>query len=295
VDEGDSSANPVLLMHGEPSWSYLYRKMIPYIARAGHRVIAPDLIGFGRSDKPIHQEDYSYKGHIDIITQFIKELDLKGITLFCQDWGSLVGLMVVANVPDRFDRIIASNADLPYLPGDEKQIQKMFHKMISEIEPDISDVADKDKFCMDFTQDNTFFKWVSYALKDPEFPIGEFIQKLTVIKLSDEEVAAYDAPFPDERYKAGARVFPSLAVTHLKANMKAWKEVFNHWEKPFLTAYGDQETFTRGADKKFQKYVPGAKNQPHVTIKDALHFIQDDKGEELAQLTIDFIARTSKK
>jgi haloalkane dehalogenase len=295
VDEGDSSANPVLLMHGEPSWSYLYRKMIPPIANAGHRVIAPDLIGFGRSDKPIHQEDYSYKFHIDIITEFVEKLDLNGITLFCQDWGSLVGLMVVANVPDRFDRIIASNADLPYFPGDEKQIQKMFHKMISEVEPDISDVADKDKFRMDFTQDNTFFKWASYALKNQDFPIGEFIQKLTVIKLSDEEVAAYDAPFPDERYKAGARVFPSLAVTHIKANMKAWKEVFNHWEKPFLTAYGDQETFTRGADKKFQKYVPGAKNQPHVTIKDAKHFIQDDKGQELAELTIKFIARTSKK
>ena len=295
VDEGDSNAKPVLLMHGEPSWSYLYRKMIPPIANAGHRVIAPDLIGFGRSDKPIHQEDYSYKMHIDIITEFVEKLDLNGITLFCQDWGSLVGLMVVANVPDRFDRIIASNAALPYVKVDENVIQKMFNKWVSEAEPDISTLVDKDKFINEFNSNGSFIRWVAYALKDPDFPIGEAIQKLTVNNLTDEEIAAYDAPFPDERYKAGARVFPSLAVSHIKANMKAWKEVFNHWEKPFLTAYAEDEVITRDSEKDFQKRIPGAKNQPHVTIKDASHFIQDDKGEELAELIIGFIARTSKK
>ena len=295
VDEGDSNAKPVLLMHGEPSWSYLYRKMIPLIANAGHRVIAPDLIGFGRSDKPIHQEDYSYKFHIDIITEFVEKLDLKGITLFCQDWGSMVGLMVVANVPDRFDRIIASNAALPYVKADEKAIQKMFNEWVSEADPDISTLVDKDKFIGEFGSNSSFIRWVAYALKDPDFPIGEAIQKLTFNNLTDEEVAAYDAPFPDERYKAGARVFPSLGVSHIKANMKAWKEVFNHWEKPFLTAYAEDEVITRDSEKDFQKRIPGAKNQPHVTIKDASHFIQDDKGRELAELTIDFIARTSKK
>ena len=295
VDEGEGSAKPVLLMHGEPTWSYLYRKMIPPIANAGHRVIAPDLIGFGRSDKPIHQEDYSYKMHIDIITEFVEKLDLNGITLFCQDWGSMVGLMVVANVPDRFDRIVASNASLPYVPGDENAIQQMFNKWVSEAEPDISTMADKDKFIKEFNRNSSFIRWVAYALKDPDFPIGNLIQKLTFIKLSDGEIAAYDAPFPDERYKAGARVFPSLALTHLKANMKAWKEVFNHWEKPFLTAYAEDEVITRDSEKDFQKRIPGAKDQPHVNIKDAHHFIQDDKGEELSQITIDFIARTSKK
>jgi len=294
VDEGDGNAKPVLLMHGEPTWSYLYRKMIPPIANAGHRVIAPDLMGFGRSDKPIHQEDYTYKKHVDIITEFVKKLDLKGITLFCQDWGSLVGLMVVANVPDRFDRIIASNADLPYVKANAKQAQQMFNKWVSEADPYVFSLAEKDKFDSGFGPNASFIRWVAYALKAPELAIGDLIQKNTVIKLNDEEIAAYEAPFPDERYKAGARVFPSLGITHLEANMKAWREVFNVWEKPFLTAYGEHELVSRGADKKFQKYVPGAKNQPHVTIKDATHFIQEDKGEELAQLTIDFIARTSK-
>ena len=293
VDEGDGNAKPVLLMHGEPTWSYLYRKMIPPIANAGHRVIAPDLMGFGRSDKPIHQEDYTYKKHVDIITEFVKKLDLKGITLFCQDWGSLVGLMVVANVPDRFDRIIVSNGGLPYFKGDAKQAQQMFNKWVSEADPDIWDVDDKDNFVSQFGPKSSFIRWVAYALRNPELPIGDLIQKQTFTKLSDKEIAAYEAPFPDERYKAGARVFPSLSLDLLEANTKAWKEVFHVWEKPFLTAYAEHELVTRDGEKIFQTKIPGAKNQPHVTIKDASHFIQDDKGEELAQLIIDFIARTS--
>jgi haloalkane dehalogenase len=294
VDEGDSNANPVLLLHGEPTWSYLYRKMIPPIAKAGHRVIAPDLMGFGRSDKPIHQEDYTFKKHVDIMTQFVKELDLNKITLFCQDWGSSIGLMSLANFPDRFDRIIESNGGLQYFKGDAKQAEQMFNKFVSEAEPEISTIADKDKFVNQFGPNASFVKWVAFALKDPEFLIGEYVQKLTFFKISKEEIAAYDAPFPDERYKAGARVFPSLALSHLEANMKVWKEVLNVWEKPFLTAFAEHELITRDMEKLLQTKIPGAKNQPHVTIKDASHFIQDDKGEELAQLTIDFIARTSK-
>ena len=293
VDEGDSNAKPVLLMHGEPTWSYLYRKMIPPIANAGHRVIAPDLMGFGRSDKPIHQDDYTYKKHVDMMTQFVEELDLKGITLFCQDWGSTVGLMVVANVPDRFDRIIVSNGGLPYFKGDAKQAEQIFNKFVSEAEPEVWNAKDKDGFVSEYGPNASFIRWVAYALKAPELPIGDMVQNHTFTKLSDEEIAAYDAPFPDERYKAGARVFPSLSITHLEANTKAWKEVFHVWEKPFLTAYAEHELVTRDGEKIFQTKIPGAKNQPHVTIKDASHFIQDDKGEELAQLIIDFIARTS--
>ena len=294
VDEGDVNTKPVLLLHGEPTWSYLYRKMIPPIAKAGYRVIAPDLMGFGRSDKPIHQEDYTFKKHVDIMTQFVKELDLKGITLFCQDWGSSIGLMAVANFPDRFDRIIVSNGGLQYFKGDAKQAEQMVNKWVSEAEPEVWDKDDKDNFVNQLGPNASFIKWVAFALKDPEFLIGEFVQKHTFITLSDEEIAAYDAPFPDERYKAGARVFPSLAITHLEANTKAWKEVFHVWEKPFLTAFAEHELVTRDMEKILQTKIPGAKNQPHVTIKDASHFIQDDKGEELAQLIIDFIARTSK-
>ena len=170
----------------------------------------------------------------------------------------------------------------------------MFNKWVSEAEPEVWDPASGDVFVGGIGPNASFIKWVAYALKAPELPIGDGIQKQTFITLSDEEIAAYDAPFPDERYKAGARVFPSLSITHLEANTKAWKEVFHVWEKPFLTAYAEHELVTRDNEKIFQTKIPGAKNQPHVTIKDANHFIQDDKGEEMAQLTIDFIARTSK-
>lgn len=260
VDEGPDSAETVLLLHGEPSWSYLYRHMIPPLADAGLRVVAPDLIGFGRSDKPAKKDDYTYAAHVAWMQQFLTSLDLNNITLFCQDWGSLIGLRVAAENEHRFARIALGNGGLP--TGDQQM-------------PD------------------AFMKWRTFALHSPYFPIGKLIQKATRTELSDEIVAAYDAPFPSRKYKAGARKFPALVpITPddpaSDANREAWK-TFGRWEKPFLTCFSDKDPITRGGDKVWQQHVPGAQGQPHTTIQDAGHFLQEDKGPELAKLLIDFI------
>ena len=263
VDEGPSGAAPVLLLHGEPSWCYLYRTMIPIIAKAGHRAIAPDLIGVGRSDKLVERKDYSYQLHVDVMAGFIEQLDLRDITLFCQDWGGLIGLRVAAEHPDRFARIVAANTFLP--TGDNPPGE-------------------------------AFLRWQQFSQNSPAFDIGRVVQGGTATTLSDEVVAAYDAPFPDDSYKAGARVFPALVPTApddpaAPANRKAW-EVLERWEKPFLTAFSDSDPITKGGDRAFQARVPGTKGQPHTTIAGCGHFLQEDKGEELAKVVVDFLAQT---
>ena len=263
VDEGPRDAAPVLLLHGEPSWSYLYRKMIPIISAAGHRAVAPDIIGFGRSDKPVNRDDYTYQRHVDWMTAFAEQLDLQDITLFCQDWGGLIGLRIAAEHPDRFARIVAANTMLP--TGDTPPGE-------------------------------AFLRWQKFSQTSPVFEIGRLIQGATVSTLPDDVVAAYDAPFPDDRYKAGARQFPALVPTApddpaAPANRKAW-EVFEAWEKPFLTAFSDSDPITGGGDRVFQARVPGTKGQPHTTIVGGGHFLQEDKGEELGRIVVDFIAAT---
>ena len=260
VDEGREDGDPVLLLHGEPSWSYLYRYMIPPLASTGLRVIAPDLIGFGKSDKPVEKSDYSYARHVAWMRGFIESLDLARITLFCQDWGSLIGLRVAAESEHRFAGIVLANGGLP--TGDQ-------------------------------TMPDAFMKWRAFALHSPYFPIGKIIQKGTTTNLRDEVVAAYDAPFPSRKFKAGARMFPALVPVRpddpaSEANRRAW-EAFGRWEKPFLTAFSDKDPITRGGDRVWQKHVPGARGQQHVTIEGAGHFLQEDKGEELANLVIEFI------
>lgn len=264
VDEGPGDAAPVLLVHGEPSWSYLYRKMIPLLAAAGHRVIAPDLIGFGRSDKPSEISDYTYQRHVDWMTQFVTDLDLRDITLFGQDWGSLIGLRVAAENADRFARIAIGNGALP--TGDHA---------VSE----------------------AFMQWREFATTSPRFDIGRIIQRATVSEMSEDEVAAYDAPFPDDSYKAGARAFPALVpITPddpaSEANRRAWAAL-TEWRKPFLTAFSDKDPILGGGEKVFKKLVPGAAGQPHVIIEDGGHFLQEDKGEELARIVVDLIKATS--
>ncbi len=260
VDEGPVDADPVLLLHGEPSWSYLYRTMIPPLVEGGHRSIAPDLIGFGKSDKPVAQNDYSYEKHVAWIKQFIKKLNLRNITLVCHDWGSLIGLRLAAENEDRFDRIVLANGGLP--TGDGKM-------------------------------PTAFRIWRAFARFSPWFPIGRIVQSGTVSELSPEIVAAYDAPFPDSTYKAGTRAFPRLVPTATDdpaapANRAAW-EVFRNWRKPFLTAFSNRDPITRGLDKAFVERVPGARDQPHTTIRNAGHFLQEDKGPELASVVIDFV------
>ncbi|MGI8662247.1 MAG: haloalkane dehalogenase [Acidimicrobiales bacterium] len=262
LDEGPAGAAPVVLFHGDPSWCYLYRKMIPVLVDAGHRVIAPDLVGFGRSDKPANRGDYSYARHVEWMRLLLFDrLDLAEITVFGQDWGGMVGLRLLAEHPDRFARVVMGNTGLP--TGD--------HPM-----PD------------------AFMAWQKFSQEVPEFTVGAFLQAATVSQLSPEVVAAYEAPFPDETYKEGARIFPTFVPAHpdapeAPAQRAAW-ESLAQWTKPFLTAFSDGDPLTRGADGLFQLLIPGANGQAHATITDAGHFLQEDKGEALAAVIVEFIA-----
>jgi len=263
VDEGPREAPPILLLHGEPSWSFLYRKMIPALVAAGHRVVAPDLVGFGRSDKPSRREDYTYARHVAWMAGVLSALDLREVTLFCQDWGGLVGLRLVAEHAGRFARVVAANTGLP--TGDER----------------VSDA---------------FFAWQAFSQSAEVLPVGKIVQTGCARGLAPEVVAAYDAPFPDESYKAGARQFPLLVPTRpddpaSEANRAAWRAL-ERFDRPFLTAFGDSDPVTKGADRLFQQRIPGAAAQPHVTLARAGHFLQEDAGEELARVLVDFVART---
>ena len=261
VDEGPAHAAPLLLMHGEPSWSYLYRKMIPILVGAGHRVVAPDLVGFGRSDKPAAGADYTYQRHVDWMTGLLTTLDLREATLFGQDWGGLIGLRMAAENEERFARIIAANTFLP----------------TGDIPPG-----------------RAFLRWQRMSQEMPDFRAGDIVKGGCASELSAAVIAAYDAPFPDERYLAGARVFPLLVPTTpddpaAPANRAAW-DVLRRWQKPFLTLNSDRDPITRGGDRYFQESIPGAQGQPHTTITGAGHFLQEDRGEELAQVMVGFLA-----
>lgn len=260
VDEGDRDAPPVLLMHGEPSWAYLYRKVIAALVAKGHRVIAPDLIGFGRSDKPAARSDYTYERHVAWMSQWLTALELKEITLFCQDWGGLIGLRLVAAFPDRFAGLVIANTGLPTGSG---------------LTPG-------------------FEAWLNLSQSIPQMPIGFLVNGGTLRDLAPEEVAAYDAPFPDETYKEGARQFPVLVpVTPEHAsvaeNLAAWK-VLETFGKPVITAFSDGDAITRGGEAVFQERVPGAKGQPHVTLAGG-HFLQEDSPTEIAAVIDGMIRR----
>ena len=259
VDEGQGDV--ILMLHGEPSWSYLYRKMIPLFVKAGYRAIAPDLIGFGKSDKLVRKEEYSYKLHVDLVTQFVKQLKSKNITLICQDWGGLIGLRVAAENEALFARIAAANTGLPegesLGPG--------------------------------------FQAWHDFSQRVPELPIGFIIKGGSKTPLTPAVIAAYDAPFPDESFKAAARVFPVLvpatpADPAVADNKKAW-EVLSKWNKPFLTSFSDGDAVTKGGEKIFQARVPGAQGQPHSIIQGGGHFVQEDKGEEWAGLIVKWMQK----
>lgn len=261
LDEGPADGPVVLCMHGEPSWSYLYRKMIPPLADAGLRVIAPDLVGFGKSDKPSEQSDYTYARHVAWMqAAIIDHLDLHGATFFGQDWGGLVGLRLVAENPDRFDRVIVGNTGLPTGDGPLSK---------------------------------AFLQWQEFSQTTPVFDTGFFLQASTVTELSPGEVAAYDAPFPDDSYQAGARIFPTLVPTTpddpaAEANRAAWR-VFEQWTKPFICCFSDSDPVTAGGDRQFLARVPGTAGQPHVTVERAHHFFQEDAAPQLAQIVIDAV------
>lgn len=262
LDEGPSGADPVVLFHGEPSWCYLYRNVVPGLVAAGHRVIAPDLVGFGRSDKPASRHDYTYARHVEWMRQLLFDhLDLSSVTVFGQDWGGLISLRLLAEHPDRFDRAVMGNTGLP--TGD--------HPM-----PD------------------AFTSWQKFSQEAPVLPVGAIINGGCASDLGDDVIAAYDAPFPDETFKAGARIFPALVPTGpddpaAADQRRAW-EALSQWTKPFVTAFSDGDPITKGGDALFQTVVPGAAGQSHTTIAGAGHFLQEDRGEEVAAAIVDAIA-----
>ena len=263
LDEGPADGPVVLAMHGEPSWSYLYRKMIPLLAAGGARVIAPDLVGFGKSDKPSEKSDYTYARHVAWMQEaIIDHLDLNNATFFGQDWGGLVGLRLVAENPGRFARVIIGNTGLP--TGDH-------------------------------APSDAFMAWQNFSQTTEVFDIGFLLNSATNTELSEDEIAGYNAPFPDDTYKQGARIFPSLVPTTpddpaAKANRAAW-EVFRQWDKPLVCCFSDSDPVTAGGDKPFLVSVPGAQGQPHVTVENAQHFFQEDAAPQLAQIILDAIAR----
>jgi haloalkane dehalogenase len=260
-DEGPRSGRTVLLMHGEPTWSYLYRKVIAPLSANGRRVVAPDLIGFGQSDKPSERGDYTYERHVAWMSQWLVALDLKDITLFCQDWGGLIGLRLVAAFPERFAGVVISNTGLPV--GEQ----------MSE----------------------GFANWLNFSQSIPEFPTGRIVSAGTSRGLSEAEVAAYDAPFPDESFKAGARQFPTLVpITRQHAsvaeNIAAWA-VLEAFKKPVVLAFSDGDPVTGGGDAEFIARVPGATGQPHQTLKGG-HFVQEDSPEDVVRVIEGVISRS---
>jgi len=260
VDHGARDAPVVLMLHGEPSWSYLYRKVIPLVVAAGYRAVAPDLIGFGRSDKPTERTDYSYQRHVDWVRAAIDQLGLSNIHLLCQDWGGLIGLRLVGEQPEKFASVIAANTMLPtgdHHPGE------------------------------------AFLKWQAYSQRVPVLDVGAIIQGAVTSTLSPQVIAAYDAPFPDERYKAGARQFPTLVPTTPNdpasaANRQAWKGLAQ-FQKPFLTAFSDKDPVTAAAAPVLRKLIPGCAGQAHTTISNGGHFLQEDQGEQLGAVVVRFL------
>lgn len=272
VDEGPRDAAPVLMLHGEPSWSYLYRKMIPVFVEAGYRAIAPDLIGFGRSDKPTKQGDYTHARHVEWTGKLVRQLDLRNITLVCQDWGGLIGLRLITEEGARFGRVVAANTILPGFPMNA---------------PELKGVFGMGRFIKTIA---AFGAWYAFSQLNPSWKAGTVVGLGVARKMLPEIRAAYDAPFPSSAYMAGARVFPRLVPKDRPANRKAWEQLMR-WEKPFLCAFSDKDPIMREMAGIIPALIPGAKGQPHTTIRDAGHFLQEDNGEELADVIVEFLRR----
>ena len=274
VDEGPRDAETVLLIHGEPTWSYLFRKMIPEFTAAGYRVVAPDLVGFGRSDKFVDEGAYSYPMQVEYMLALTRELDLSDVTFFGQDWGVLIGLRVVAAAPDRFARVVVSNTALPAATGIQGWVGYPLFKLAVWWEGELT--------FEELRSNITFPRWVAYSYHIDDLPIGRL---MATMGGNEAVLAAYEAPFPDRRYKAAAQIMPYLVPSQLRENEEAWA-VFENWDKPFLVAFPDEDPITRGGEATFLARVPEPQN---VTIRGAGHFVQEDAGGALAELMVDFM------
>lgn len=288
IDEGEG---PLLIcMHGQPTWSYLWRKMIGPLTEAGFRVVAPDLVGFGKSDKPAEQGDYTFRSHVDWMSQWLAANDFTDATLVCQDWGGLIGLRMLTAAPERFARIVVANTGLP----DNSLIKPEMSEALAQMAPHVPLVSAAELGAkMGSGAPDAFLHWIKFAAESPEFvPSSVFSPKT-----APEVVKAYDAPFPDESYFAGARRFPSLVplmphhAEDRADNDAAW-DVLRAWEKPLLTAFSDRDPVTKGGEAPFQKRVPGAQGVAHVTINGGGHFLQEDKPEEFAAAIIAFMSQS---
>jgi len=290
VDEGPKKGELVLMLHGQPTWSYLYRKMIPPLVAAGFRTIAADLIGMGRSDKPVDLSFHTYELHVQRLKKFIETLNLRNITLFCQDWGGLMGLRIVGDQPDVFARVIAANTMLPIIPKGMNPFRvpnpvKINCELGDFVKSQVSSSA-RSIFISNFQ------KWILYALTAPNFMSSQIVNAMALNKLTSEEAAAYDAPYPSMIYKAAVRTFPSMIATIEDQNASAWK-ILGKFRKPFLFLGGKRDLSGQGSEanqKRLTEHILGAKGQPHERF-DAGHFIQEDIGETLANKIIQFVEK----
>ncbi|MGI9292479.1 MAG: haloalkane dehalogenase [Pseudomonadales bacterium] len=267
VDEGDKSAQPILLMHGEPSWSYLYRHMIPLFVDAGYRVIAPDHIGFGKSDKLPLVSDYSYQGHVDHLRVLIETLDLRNIVPFAQDWGGPIMLLQLATMSDRFAALVLGNTLLP------------------TCEPPPRGVAD--------WPGEQILDWIQLNENEADLPVSDVMRGVTVSAMSDSDATAYDAPFPDATFKAGVRAFPMLIPIHVDKpgvteNKQTWR-VLESWNKPCLVLFSDQDPSTAPWRDVFIQRIPGARAVEHPIVEGAGHMLQEDKPAAIVRHTLEFL------
>lgn len=256
----NESGDPcIVMLHGEPSWSYLYRKMIKVFQEYGWRTIAPDLIGFGKSEKLVDRNQYTYTLHEEWLDEWFQQVNLDETYLFVQDWGGLLGLRLAVKHKVKIKGLIIANT---FLPAGHASANKAFEQ------------------------------WRDFSQDVPEFPVGKIINMATETNLSEEVIKAYDAPFPDESYKEGARQFPILVPFEYDDpecvhNREVWKELMQ-WEIPTLTLFSDSDPIMAGLEKVFQEKIPGCKDQPHEIIQGAGHFLQEDKGEEIAEKIIEW-------
>lgn len=286
IDEGDKKSKTIFLLHGQPSWSYLYRHMIPLLVKEGYRVIAPDLIGFGKSDKPVDPSTHTYKAHVEWMSVLVSKLNINNAAAFMQDWGGMIGLRVLANNPNWLSRLVVANTALVEIKPPARWLVPSLLK--------ISRLKAGEPTIQDFSKKMSFSNWSGYFSRSPELKIGKIMQLLTTRELSQAEMDAYDAPYPTPDYYAGPRRMPEIGGNDLNGVYDDWQKL-KQWKKPVLTLFSDKDPFLagRGFDTLFQTNFEGAKGQPHITVTNASHFLQEDKFDELASKILSWLNQTN--